>query len=176
MINHCYVVSGEIKPLFSLSSQSTLTFTFIAFSFQTKTNNHILIELYLILTSLITTPTQSLRFDTLNIALSYNNSFYCEWYFYYWYFCTQKDHIICFNLGWSVKSDEVYWWGDSRRWIRYPYSKRWWDVPISYLMMRFPYSKILYLFLHISKDFEGQKYIDPEPLSFVENTYMDETI
>jgi len=28
---------------------------------------------------LIIIPTQSLRFDTLNIALSYKDSFYCEW-------------------------------------------------------------------------------------------------
>jgi hypothetical protein len=35
------------------------------------------------LKNLIATPTQSLRFDTLNIALSYKDSFYCEWLFYY---------------------------------------------------------------------------------------------
>jgi len=28
---------------------------------------------------LIAIPTQSLRFDTLSIALSYKDSFYCEW-------------------------------------------------------------------------------------------------
>jgi hypothetical protein len=44
---------------------------------------------------------------------------------------------------------------------------------MSCLTMRFPYCKILYLFLHISMDFEGQKYTDPEPLSFVENINPD---
>jgi hypothetical protein len=35
--------------------------------------------LFLISKSLITTHTQSLRFDTLSIALSYKDSSYCEW-------------------------------------------------------------------------------------------------
>lgn len=38
-------------------------------------------------------------------------------------------------------------------------------------MVRFPYFKILYLFIYISIDCEV--YIDPEPLSFVKYTNLD---
>jgi hypothetical protein len=50
------------------------------FFYKTKTKSNIfLIKLYLISKSLIIIPTQSLRFDTLSIALSNKDSFYCEW-------------------------------------------------------------------------------------------------
>jgi hypothetical protein len=39
----------------------------------------LLIKLYLILKNLIAILTQSMRFDTLNIALCYKDSFYCDW-------------------------------------------------------------------------------------------------
>jgi hypothetical protein len=41
----------------------------------------------------LTTPAQSLRFDTLNITLSYKDSSYCEWYFIIDIFLLKKYHI-----------------------------------------------------------------------------------
>jgi hypothetical protein len=83
MIDHCYAVSGEINSLFFISSLLSLNYVFYFYVFlfyKTKTKSNIfLIKLYLISKSLIIIPTQSLRFDTLSIALSYKDSFYCEW-------------------------------------------------------------------------------------------------
>jgi len=57
-----------------------MSFTFIYLFKKNKTKSNIfLIKLYLISISLIIIPLQSLRFDTLSIALSYKDSFYCEW-------------------------------------------------------------------------------------------------
>jgi hypothetical protein len=48
--------------------------------FSQQQNQSSSLKLLLILQNLITIPTQSLRFDTLNITLSYEDLYYCEWF------------------------------------------------------------------------------------------------
>jgi hypothetical protein len=99
MIDHCYAVSGEINPLFFISSLFCLNlclFTFMQLFSVNKNQKIFLIKLYLISKILITIPLQSLRFDTLSIALSYKDSSYYEWLILLLiYFGKQKTTSIC---------------------------------------------------------------------------------
>jgi hypothetical protein len=54
-------------------------FYFYAFIFRKQKSNIFLIKLYLTSKNLIVILLQSLRFDTLNIALSYKDLYYYEW-------------------------------------------------------------------------------------------------
>jgi len=54
-------------------------FYFYVFILRKQKSNIFWIKLYLISKNLIAIPLQSLRFDTLNIALSYKDSSYCKW-------------------------------------------------------------------------------------------------
>jgi hypothetical protein len=60
---------------------------------------------------LITIPFQSLRFNTLSIALSYKDPFYCKWFIYYWYILAFKrpQHNELLNYVWEHVDWEVFY-------------------------------------------------------------------
>ena len=74
-MNHWCADSGGVNNTLLCLSYFTFSFVFILCTLiYTNQFNHLYNKLILILIKLITKPLLSLRFDTLSIALSYNDS------------------------------------------------------------------------------------------------------